>query len=220
MSAKVAFLTGGSSGIGQAVVKQLEAGGWRVIAPSHQELDLADLEKVSKFVESSAFPANTIDAFVHVAGVWHEQDKALADTPLKDFSAKEIADTMNVGVTAPMLLINKLLAAGRCETIVGISGTFEDGGAGWLPYYTSKRALEDFLVGLAQDSKDIKVYGVSPADTATPAYKRFYPEYAASAQSPEAVAQLVLLLFVGQSNHPSGSIIELRDGEAKESFHA
>lgn len=122
---------------------------------------------------------------------------------------------MNVGVTSAMVLCNRLLPLMNGGTVVGISGTFTDGAAGWLPYYTCKRALEDFLVGLSQDTPGVKVFGISPADTATQPYKQFYPEYIDEAQSPDAIADLVSVLLSGNTSFASGDIIELRQGKIK-----
>ena len=43
---------------------------------------------------------------------------------------------------------------GRGNSIINLSGTFESGGKGWLPYYVSKRALEDLTVGLSDEIRD------------------------------------------------------------------
>ena len=218
--AKTVFLTGGSSGIGKAITQKLAKDGWRILAPTHQQLDMSDLNQVIQYTSSADFPAQEIKAMIHVAGIWHDQDAALANKQFGNFSPDQIAQTINVGLTGFMLLANRLLAHGQPSHIVGISGTFESGGKGWLPYYTSKRALEDFLVGLAQDYPRLAVYGISPADTATPAYKRFYPEFADSAQPPEVAAELVTSLLDGKSNFASGNVIELRDGKQKPGFHS
>jgi len=119
-----------------------------------------------------------------------------------------------------MVLLAELLPHMDHGTVLGISGTFEDGASGWLPYYTSKRALEDFLMGLSQDTPNVKVYGISPSDTATTAYDKFYPEYANQSQPPEAVADLVLLLLHGDHQYKSGDIIELKRGHRRVAFHA
>src|SRR5205085_1434308 len=102
-----------------------------------------------------------------------------------------VASSINVALTSAMVLVAKLLPNMRNGTVIGISGTFADGAAGWLPYYVSKRALEDFLVGLSQDTTDCKVHGISPADTATSAFQRFYPQHYAEAQSVGLVAKLI-----------------------------
>ena len=82
---------------------------------------------------------------------------------------------------------------GKGSAIVNISGTFENGAKGWVPYFASKRALEDLTVGLAQEleEKGIRVSCVSPSDTATESYIKYFPEDAKDANSPEDVAKLV-----------------------------
>ena len=93
-----------------------------------------------------------------------------------------------MGFTAPSLIIHGLLSKmGRKSKIVNLSGTFENGGKGWLPYYASKRALEDLTIGLSQEleDRDIQVNAVSPSDTATEAYAKYFPQYMDEAISPE-----------------------------------
>jgi NAD(P)-dependent dehydrogenase (short-subunit alcohol dehydrogenase family) len=83
---------------------------------------------------------------------------------------------------------------GKGSSIVNLSGTFENGAKGWLPYFASKRALEDFTLGLAEElrGKGIRVNCVSPSDTATEEYQKYFPEDARDASTPEQVAKLVV----------------------------
>jgi NAD(P)-dependent dehydrogenase (short-subunit alcohol dehydrogenase family) len=227
MAQKTALLTGATSGIGGAIARRLQEDGWRVvsivrgkkISPDSYTIDLGDLQSVARTSQKIVSDLGCIDAFIHVAGMWHSEDKVLADKKLHEFQADEISQTMNVGVTSAMILLNSLLPVMDGGTVVGISGTFSDGAAGWLPYYTSKRALEDFLVGVSQDYPELHVYGVSPADTATPAYKQFYPQYFDESQPPEAVADLVWRLINGKTNFSSGDIIDIRKGKERKLFH-
>jgi NAD(P)-dependent dehydrogenase (short-subunit alcohol dehydrogenase family) len=214
-----AIVTGANSGIGQAIVALLKSKDWEVTELIHADLDLSDLEAVESFTRNLN---QDIDALIHVAGVWHDKNKVLADKSLEQFSAQEITTTMNVGVTSFMLLSAGLLPKiSKKGTVVAITGTFSEGGAGWLPYYTSKRALEDFITGLAQDYPDgPKVFGVSPADTATVAYKKFYPEYASEAQTPDVVAKVCEELITAQPHFKSGDIIVVRDGKTSQGYHS
>lgn len=220
MDTKLALVTGSSSGIGGSVVETLEAKGWEVIKPTHAELDLSNLDAVAAYAEDIKSIRKNINLIVHAAGVWHDNDKVFADMPMGTFRASQIIETINVGITAAVVLINGLLPIMNNGMFIGISGTFSDGAKGWLPYYTSKRALEDFMLGLSQDIAELRVYGISPADTATEAYKKFYPEYVASAQSPKTVSELVLSLVDGQEIYESGSVIELRQGVTSNTFHS
>jgi NAD(P)-dependent dehydrogenase (short-subunit alcohol dehydrogenase family) len=127
---------------------------------------------------------------------------------------------MNVGLTSAMILAARLkefMSPGA--TMMFVSASMQDGGANWLPYYTSKRALEDFVKGLAQDETDIRVYGVSPSNTATDAYKKFYPSDAATAQAPTSVAKVVVDLIENKLTDASGTIVEVRDGQISMGYH-
>ena len=218
---KTVVLTGVTSGIGRVIEKSFKENKWKVIGLTRKEIDLSDLSKVTKLAEKLVKEHDPIDAVIHVAGIWHDTISVYADKKLQDYTASQIIETINVGLTSFMVLSAYLLAKiPKNGTVIGISGTFGDGAAGWLPYYTSKRALEDFLVGLEQDyPKGPKVFGISPADTATNAYRKFYPEYAAEAQPPEAIANLCLELSGNQSKHKSGDIIEVRNEKTQSGFH-
>lgn len=219
MPTKTAFVTGASSGIGQAIVKILENDEWHIIGPGHEELDLNDLYGVTLYADKIKQGVTKLDAFVHVAGVWHQGDKLLSGIHLGKFTDKEITETINVGMTSVLVLLNKLMPIMPGAAVIGISGTFSHGAQGWLPYYVSKRALEDLLVGLSQDNDKLNVFGVSPADTATVSYDQFFPEYSTEAQAPETVAELVKQLIDGKTEYKSGDIIELRDGKNRKGFH-
>lgn len=216
---KTAFITGASSGIGSAVVNLFKKNNWEVIAPSRQELDLSKPDLIVEKLDSIV--KDDLSAIIHIAGVWHTKDGVIADQQFRQFKPDQVIDTVNVGLTSFMVIVNKLLPKLKENgVVIGISGTFSDGAAGWLPYYTSKRALEDFIAGLSQDSEvRFRTFGISPADTSTPAYNKFYPEYSGQAQSPEVVAELCLQLVDGKTGFNTGKIIEIRDGKASEGFH-
>ncbi len=214
------LITGASSGIGKSVSDLLRESGWEIVAPSHAELDLGDLEAVAAYGDQLKRQPGRYDAFIHLAGIWHDDHAVLAGKSVDAFAGAQIAETMNVGVTSAMILVAALAPGMDGGTVIGVSGTFESGGAGWLPYYTSKRALEDFLAGLSQDMPSLKVYGVSPSDTATEAYAKFYPQFICDSQSPESVASLIAQLLVPGHQYASGDIIVIKQGKPHTAFHA
>ena len=104
---------------------------------------------------------------------------------------------------------------------MNLSGTFENGAKGWLPYYVSKRAMEDFTVGLAEELKEkgIQVNCVSPSDTATESYARFFPQYMDEAINPKEIAKKFVEL-AGVQNKTTGKIIVMKkDKQPFEHFH-
>jgi NAD(P)-dependent dehydrogenase (short-subunit alcohol dehydrogenase family) len=66
---KTAFVTGGRRGIGAAIVATFEAQGINVVAPTRQELDLADWDSVDKFVGQLERDNTRIDILVNNAGI-------------------------------------------------------------------------------------------------------------------------------------------------------
>jgi NAD(P)-dependent dehydrogenase (short-subunit alcohol dehydrogenase family) len=62
-----ALITGGARGIGRAIVQQLQSTGVRVLAPSRQELDLANAQSIEAFVSNHR--DETVDILVNNAGI-------------------------------------------------------------------------------------------------------------------------------------------------------
>jgi len=105
------------------------------------------------------------------------------------------------------------------SSIINISGTFEGGAKGWLPYYVSKRGIEDLTLGLSEElkKKEINVNCISPSDTATEEYIKYFPEDAKDANSPEDIAKEVLNLI---DSDQTGQFVVIKKGDLiKVGFH-
>jgi len=221
---KTAIITGASTGIGKATALKLAENGYRVllVARNHKKLvqvineiesrggkaeyytvdlseDLNIKELINEVAENcKADNYSGIDVILNIAGIWHSDEEVYAEKDYETFDEKIIKDTYSVGFMAPSLIIHGLLPYMKEGShIVNLSGTFENGGKGWLPYYASKKALEDLTYGLADELKDkkINVNGISPSDTATEGYKKWFSEYAQDAISPEKIADLFLSIL-------------------------
>jgi len=206
---KIALITGGSSDIALAISKELNRLGYKIILTARNEQILkkhvneigedstyivADLSKKEEIVNLTD-QIEKLNLLVNLAGVWHSGDKVLAGIDYQNFSQDEINLTMDVGIIAPMLLVHGLVAKmPKGSNIINISGTFESGGKGWLPYYVSKKALEDFTFSLADELKDkeISVNCISPSDTATTPYEKHFSEYIEEAIQPDEIAELLI----------------------------
>ena len=101
---KTALITGISSGIGQAIKQKLEQSGWKVVGISRHlplqsigyEADLSQLEFVEPVSTRAGEEHGPFDAFIHVAGVWHDENAVLAGKKLHEFSTKEISNTIKL----------------------------------------------------------------------------------------------------------------------------
>ncbi len=233
---KYAAVTGATSDIGKELVKTLLDQQYRVglIARKGPRLERTTRELSDEYATAiDTFPTDLshpnevlttadtilkryprIDALVHAAGIYHYNDKPLYNIALEDYKNNITIDTLNVGVTAAILLTKMLLSKMHTNTsIITISGTFSSA-KGWLPYFVSKKAIEDFTIGLAQEVKEkgIRVNCISPGDTITQTYKKFFPEYANEkhAIKPCDIANLFNFLISEKAKYITGQIIEIQ----------
>jgi NAD(P)-dependent dehydrogenase (short-subunit alcohol dehydrogenase family) len=232
-----AVVTGASTGIGRTISIALAKIGVKVFLVARNnnklketkklidnfhgkaEIKLCDLSEVSSIhdlVNDIKKTKKKINILVNVAGIWHGKDEVYASKDFELFSEKVILDTYNVGIVAPTLLSHSLIPyMPRESKIINISGTFESGAKGWLPYYVSKRAIEDLTIGLSQEVKDkgITVNAISPSDTATEEYKKYFPQFIQDAISPEEIAKQVISFCYGEDRDKTGQVIVIKKGE-------
>lgn len=238
-SSMYAVVTGASTGIGREICIALAKEGMNValvgrninglretqrLMQNNQgssEVFVADLQTdAAKVAEAILDCYGTVDVIVNVAGVWHDENRAFYGPRLWELPEDEISKVMQVGIIAPMLLTSKLLPKmieKKSGKILQISGTFENGAKGWLHYYVSKKAIEEFTIGLAQELREhrIQVNAISPSDTYTEAYAKFYPdESLESCMDPKDIAMLAVQLLNDKFDFITGQIIVARNKNA------
>lgn len=237
MESMVAVVTGASVGIGRAIAAAIASEGGKValVARSSDGLettrksienaggtakvfvtDLRNEEDIIRLAEDVKKEFGDVDIVVNVAGVWHGEDSAYSGPRLHETPAEQINEVLDVGIRAPMLLTRLFLPEminKKRGKILNISGTFFSGATGWLHYYVSKKAIERFTAGLAEELQDfeIQVNCISPSDTATEPYIKFFPEYAENALKPSDVADIALFLLSAEADHITGQIIVVRN---------
>lgn len=241
---KIALITGASTGIGRAIAIEFAKEGAFVILTARNKTnllrtkrltekakgkakvitaDLSTLASINTLITKVTTQIHKIDILVNVAGVWHNEKEVYANKDFTAFPQKVIMDTYMVGTIAPTLLAHALVPLmPRRGKILNISGTFNSA-KGWLPYYVSKRAIEDLTVGLAQEleSRDIQVNCISPDFVLTEAVKKFYPEYLDECLPPEEVAKFAVYLCSSKADSLTGKVFVMKKGERpKEGFHS
>jgi NAD(P)-dependent dehydrogenase (short-subunit alcohol dehydrogenase family) len=153
------LITGANRGIGLEFARQYSADGWDVIATARQSspeldaldvriegIDLADADAVSRFsVESS------LDLLVANAGTNHPMNPDGAD------NARDWQKMLMVNAIAPYQIGKALLPDmaedGKMVAISSGMGSIAENSGGWLPYRTSKAALNMAWSSLALEAR-------------------------------------------------------------------
>lgn len=165
---KVALVTGGRSGIGQAIARRLEEDGARVFTAQRAadaefegiECDLSDVNAAASAVGEVVKRAGRLDVLVNNAGIMQE-------ARVEDMSLSDWERTLRVNLTAPFLLIKAALPHLRevKGSIVNI-GSIE--GLGSNPnhaaYCASKAGLHGLTPAVAVDhgGEGIRCNAVAP----------------------------------------------------------
>jgi 3-oxoacyl-[acyl-carrier protein] reductase len=183
---KVAIVTGGSSGIGAATVKELSRRGWR-LAIGFSSDERKAREVVSQCKEAIAVKGDVaqdadcrrvagetlekwgrIDALVNNAGT----TKVVAHHDLDGLSAEDFQRIFALNVIGPFQMVRACRAAlkERHGAIVNVSSLASRLGTGSsVAYAASKAALETMTFSLARSlAPEVRVNAVAPGHTNTP----------------------------------------------------
>ena len=181
LNGAVALVTGGSRGIGRAIVEVLAAAGMEVVFTfrasataaaeviaacppgrvAAEQLDVREAEACAGFVDKVADRTGRIDLLVNNAGVIRDNTLGM----LEDEDVRVVLETNVTGAFNMTRAVVPYLIARRRGKIVNISSVAgEKGGRGQTNYAASKGALNAFTRSLAVElaPRGITVNAVAP----------------------------------------------------------
>ena len=236
----VAIVTGGSRGIGRAIVQTLAAAGmdvtftYRVNATAANEVvaaspdaritaeavDVRDAAACVAFAEKVFDRAGRLDLLVNNAGVIKDGPvTGLEDADVRDVLETNVVGTFNMTRAVAPYLISK--RRGKIIQISSVAG--EKGGRGQTNYAASKGALNAFTRALAVElaPRGITVNAVAPGVIETEMSRPVREQSAAAVQSrillrrigrPEEVAYAVWFLSSRYADYITGQVLHVDGG--------
>ncbi len=169
---KVALVTGGSRGIGRAIVSNLLSKGYNVYYFSrtkgvdipkahHIEVDMMSTESIDKGMKEFFSLTPRVDVVVNNAGI-------TKDNLIMRLTTEAWDDVIDVNLKAPFLVckgVSRVMAKQRSGTIINISSVVGiTGNGGQTNYSASKAGLIGFSKSLAKElsSRNVRVNVVAP----------------------------------------------------------
>jgi 3-oxoacyl-[acyl-carrier protein] reductase len=190
---RTALVTGGSRGIGAAIVEELNQSGVNVIAPARDQLDLAQPESLERYFDHLDRQKTHIDILVNNAGI-------NIITPYAEISQETWAAMMQVNLNAPFRLAQALAPKmqragwGRIINIGSMFGVVTR--AHRTAYSTTKTALAGMTRTLAVElgRDNVLVNCVAPGYVET--------ELTRQNNSPEQLKQFAATIPLGRLAQP------------------
>lgn len=229
LNGKVAIVTGGTGGLGRAVVQTLIAAGAHVALPyrgagslgqlqselalpagqlSGAPVDLTDEAAVMAFCADVARTQGGLDMLINVAGGFAGGDP-VAQTEWSLWQ-QQLDINLKTAVLVSKAAVPHLQARGGGSIVNVATRTATQPGAYLAAYAASKRALLQLTEALAAELRDayITVNSVLPSVIDTPANRAGNPHADYSAWvAPEAIARVILFLVGPDARIISGAHI-------------
>ena len=214
-SAPVALVTGGSAGLGLALVRALSADGWQVVTDARTAPALAEatatlprVTALSGDVRSARHQAQlvaAVDRLGRLDLLIHNASELGPMRELADVVPAALREVLAVNLLAPLELTQRLLPRLRAArgVLVGISSDAAvEHYPAWGVYAASKAALDHVILTFGQET-GLTSYAVDPGDLRTAMHQRAFPgEDISDRPLPETVVP-DLLALIG-SGRPSG----------------
>jgi NAD(P)-dependent dehydrogenase (short-subunit alcohol dehydrogenase family) len=214
------LITGGTGGLGVAVVEAFQAAGWRVvvtyIVEGDQErlprgveavyADLSDPDDVGRAVRTAAGDDGApLKAVANLVGGFKD-GQPVAETPPSDFEAMLDLNLRPTYLVTQAALPRLVAAGGGAIVCVSSKAAFEPWGGG-SGYAASKAAVAAFARAVAKEHADegVRCNVIAPTMIDTPANRAASPN--ARMTPPEHVASLIRFLCSDESAALNGAVI-------------
>lgn len=215
-----ALITGGTGGLGVAVVEAFLADGWRVVVPwivggeqerlppeaEAVEADLSDPDDVGRAVRLAAGePSAPLRAVANLVGGYKDSQPVI-DTPIADFEAMF---TLNVRPTylVTQCSLPRLIAAGGGAIVCVSAKAALAPWAGGSGYAAAKAAVIAFARAVAKEhaADGVRCNVIAPTMIDTPANRATNPD--AKMTPPQRVAEIVRFLCSDDSAALNGAVV-------------
>lgn len=223
---KRAVVTGGLSGIGEAVVKRLEAEGAKVVIWDMQggiKTDIADWASVQAAAAETVKQLGGIDILVNSAGVAGPTATVL-DIKIEDWQ-RTVAINLNGTFFTNRAVVPHMMANnyGRIVNVASIAG--KEGNPNASAYSASKAAVIGFTKSLAKElaKTNITVNSVTPAAVRTPIFDQMAQSHIDYMLSKipmgrlgkvDEVASLICWLASEECSFSTGAVFDVSGGRA------
>ena len=211
----VALVTGGSAGLGRALVLALHRRNWIVVTDARHPERFAGLPREVTTLAGDITDADHREALaseIHQLGrldLLVHNASSLGPTPLprlEDLTIEDLTSVWRPNIGAPLVLTSFLLPFLRTSggTILSISSDAAvEHYEGWGLYGASKAALDHLTLQYATENTTVRGYAFDPGDMRTDMHQAAFPDEDISDRPlPEAV--LPALLDLIDSGRPSG----------------
>jgi 3-oxoacyl-[acyl-carrier protein] reductase len=136
-------ITGGSGGLGQAVIHAFGTPDWEIIAPSREDLDLRDVEAIHPRLS----PIPGVDLLVCAAGCIHDAPLLRMDEPSWD---EVFSINFTAAEQAAAAVLPRMVEQGRGHIVFISSHSALHPPVGQVAYATAKAALLGLTASLAK----------------------------------------------------------------------
>jgi len=219
-----ALITGGSAGLGRALVAALSEQGWHVVTDGRNPSRLDHLHDLPGADRITAIPGDVTDAehraallsavdglgrldlLVHNASALGPISGETRRRLLADTTPEDLQYVWRHNVGAPLVLTSLLLpmlTASRGVLLSISSDAAVEHYEGWGLYSASKAGLDHVTLTFAAENDAITAYAVDPGDMRTEMHQDWFPgEDISDRPLPETVVPHLLALLA--SRPPSG----------------